>query len=104
MATRLSRIKRFFLGERPRLLFVGLAPTAVALAMDLTIRARDVAGFWVGGKAIYFSSWAISAAFWSLPIHLASRLFDSTKLPAKLGRVAFFLLFVWPLAVFCYGG
>lgn len=104
VATRLSRIQRFFLGEQPRLLFVGLAPTALALAMDLAIRARDIAGFWIGGKAIYFSSWAISAAFWSLPIHLAARLFDSTKAAARVALGAFFLLFVWPLAVFCYGG
>ncbi|HEX7664771.1 MAG TPA: sulfatase-like hydrolase/transferase [Polyangiaceae bacterium] len=83
---------------------MGLAPTAAALVLDLLIRGSDIFAFWIGGKAIYFSSWLVSAAFWSLPIHLVGRLFDSDKLAAKIGRIAFFVLFVWPLAIFGYGG
>ncbi|MGH7327550.1 MAG: LTA synthase family protein, partial [Polyangiaceae bacterium] len=104
MKARLARIGRFIVGERPRSLFVLLLPTLAALIMDFTIRARTIAAFWIGGKAIYFSSLLVSSAFWALPLFLASRLFASNSVARRIGRVAFFALFVWPLATFSYGG
>ena len=100
----LARIGRFLVGKRPRSLSVLLLPTLVALVMDMATRARTIAAFWIGGKAIYFSSLAVSAAFWALPLFLASRLFEADDRARRIGRIAFFALFVWPLATFSYGG
>lgn len=104
MKARLVRIGRFIVGERPRSLFVLVLPTLLALVLDLATRARTIAAFWIGGKAIYFSSLAVSAAFWALPLFLVSRLFSSNDVGRRIGRIAFFVLFVWPLATFSYGG
>ena len=104
MKERLARIGRFIVGERPRSLAVLGLPTLAALVMDMATRARTIGAFWIGGKAIYFSSLAVSAAFWALPLFLASRLFATGDKVRRVARVAFFALFVWPLATFSYGG
>ena len=67
---RFVRIKGALLGERPIVLLWLAAPTALAFALDLTIRAGPLAGFATQAKLIYGSSLLISAAFWVAPLWL----------------------------------
>jgi hypothetical protein len=105
-------VRRVLLGEHPRALAWFLAPTGLALALDVVLRGRQIAGYALQGKAIYGSSLLISAAFWVLPLWCAARL-HQLRTTAKNERrrraasVAFYTLFVaWilPFAIFCYGG
>ena len=104
MGTRLLRVRRFFLGDRPRALLVLLTPTLLALALDLVLRIGTILSFRIAAKGIYFSSILISAAFWALPLVLVARLFRSKKVGARIARVSFFALWVLPIATFAYGG
>lgn len=113
--TRWDRTRRALFGERPRGLVYLLLPTAVALALDLALRGRVVLGYAPQGKAIYGSSWLISAGFWVLPLWGAARLHaratthlaqgrDRGRTVARIALAAFYLWWVLPLATFCYGG
>lgn len=104
VGARLQRTKNFLLGDDPKSLRVLLAPTALALAIDLVLRIRGIASFWIGGKAIYFSSWAVSAAFWALPLFFVARGLQSAIAVARTASIAVLVLFVFPLATFAYGG
>lgn len=99
------------LGEHPRALALLLFPTAIALVLDLVIRAGVLIQYAPQGKAIYGSSWLISAGFWVLPLWCAARLYslrdDSrprVRLAARIAFGAFFLFWVLPFATFSYGG
>jgi len=84
-----------------------LAPTLFAVALDLVLRARTLAGYALQGKAIYASSLLVSAGFWALPLWVASRLGsgDASSARARRAGLAILLgLWVLPLATFCYGG
>jgi glucan phosphoethanolaminetransferase (alkaline phosphatase superfamily) len=105
--------KRALLGERPRALAFLLAPTLFGIVIDLVLRARLLFGWAPQGKAIYFSSLAISAAFWSLPLWLTARLYERSKvelgsrkkqLAARAAVIVIFAGWILPLATFCYGG
>jgi hypothetical protein len=114
MAPRFARLSgswiRAFLGARPSALLPFFAPTLLAIAMDLTLRARALAGYAPQGKAIYLSSWLISAAFWVLPLWVGARLFHQLGVTARFrgaaraGLVLFFALWLLPFATLCYGG
>jgi arylsulfatase A-like enzyme len=93
MSERLRRARRLVLGDDPRALLFFLVPTAVSLAIDLPLRARDIAEFQPHGKAIYFSSLLVSAGFWALPLLLAAR-------AKRAGLIAIFALWVFPLVAF----
>ncbi|MEO8878446.1 MAG: hypothetical protein ABI461_22840, partial [Polyangiaceae bacterium] len=98
------RIKRFFLGDRSGSLLFLLTPTLLALVLDLVLRAGTIFSFRLAGKGIYFSSLLVSGAFWALPLWLVSRLFRWRRGPARVLRIAFFLLWVLPISTFAYGG
>jgi glucan phosphoethanolaminetransferase (alkaline phosphatase superfamily) len=114
MGPRLARLSapwiRAFLGARPRALLPFFAPTLLAIAMDLTLRARALAGYAPQGKAIYLSSWLISAAFWVLPLWVGARLLHRLggagrfRGAARAGLGLFFALWLLPFATLCYGG
>ncbi|MGO9838824.1 MAG: sulfatase-like hydrolase/transferase [Polyangiaceae bacterium] len=85
---------------------LGLAPTALAVAIDVVLRARTLSGYALQGKAIYASSLLVSAGFWGLPLWGVSRL-AAGDLRSRRRRVALVLvlaLWVLPFATFCYGG
>ncbi len=101
-------MQRVMLGARPRALLPFLAPTLLAIVLDLVLRAGSLLGYALQGKAIYLSSWLISAAFWTLPLSLAARLFNLRSGPGRTvgraGLVLFFLVWLLPFATLCYGG
>ncbi len=98
-------MRRLLVGDDPRALLFFLAPTALALFIDLVLRARALAGYALQGKAIYGSSLLVSAGFWMLPLWTAARLHASGSGPARRGAIAALaVLWILPLATFCYGG
>lgn len=98
-------MKRALLGDRPRKRLAFLAPTLLSLAIDLTLRGRAMLEFQPHGKAIYFSSILVSAAFWVLPLSLAARMFVVRDRKWRLTALAlFFGLWVMPIATFGYAG
>jgi hypothetical protein len=102
--TRLRRVVRALLGDRPRLLLCFVAPTLLAVALDLVLRPRSLLAFEPLQWLNYFGSSMASAGFWGGPLWLASRLFTRATVAARAGVAAFFALFVFPLSVFCFGG
>ncbi|MDB4935853.1 MAG: Choline-sulfatase [Labilithrix sp.] len=105
------RLKRALLGDHPRALALLLAPTALALVVDVLLRGGVLLGYAPQGKAIYGSSLLISAGFWVLPLWCAARLYalrDVTnarrRLAARAGFFLFFAAWVLPFATFSYGG
>jgi len=100
-----ARTVRALLGDRPRFLLWLAAPTAFAFALDVAIRAPTLAGFAIQGKLIYGSSLLISAAFWALPLWLASRGMRGPRTRWKGAVVAVvFAFWVLPLATCAFGG
>ncbi len=104
MRDRLVRYKRALLGERPLVLLWLAAPTALAFALDLTIRAGSIAGFAMQAKLIYGSSLLISAAFWVEPLWLACWLMRKASRRAQAATVAIFAIWVLPFATCAYAG
>lgn len=93
------------MGDDPRALLFFLGPTALGLFIDLVLRARALAGYALQGKAIYGSSLLVSAGFWMLPLWTLSRLHSAKSARLRRGAiVALAVLWVLPLATFCYGG
>jgi arylsulfatase A-like enzyme len=102
MGERLRRAKLLLLGEQPRVLLYFLLPTAIALAIDLPLRGRDIVSFQPHGLAIYFSSLLVGAAFWVFPLTLAARVMarpDASR-AARIGVIAFFVVWVVPIVAF----
>ena len=105
-------MRRALLGEHPRALGWFLAPTALALVLDVVLRGRVIAGYALQGKAIYGSSLLISAGFWVLPLWCSARLFqlrtaaatERGRRAARIGVYAIFAAWILPFAIFCYGG
>ena len=98
--SRFARLRRALVGAEPRRLLPLFVPTAIAFALDVALRGGLLAGFRPAGKVIYASSLLVSAALWFLPLWVAAR-FWQTRRPAV---VAFFALFVLPIATFGFGG
>jgi hypothetical protein len=101
---RLVRYKRALLGDRPLVLLALAAPTALALVLDLAIRAASIVGFATQAKLIYGSSLLISAAFWIEPLWLACWLMRRRSGRAYAAAGALFALWVLPLSTCAYGG
>jgi arylsulfatase A-like enzyme len=103
-ASRVARVVRIVLGDRPVAILYFVSPTALAILLDLSLRARALAVFppleWLN----YFGSSLASAGFWGGPLWLASRLFTLQARARRIGLAIFTTLFVLPLAFFCYGG
>jgi hypothetical protein len=74
-----ARIQRLLVGDEPRALLWLALPTALALVIDLWLRAGTLAGYALQGKAIYGSSLLISAAFWLLPSWVIARSFAALR-------------------------
>src|SRR5580698_10018972 len=100
----MRRVLRDLFGDRPLAILFFASPTFLAIGMDLVLRARALAAFPAFQWLNYAGSSLASAGFWGGPLWLASRLFTKESLVAKVGVVAFALLFVFPLAVLCLGG
>jgi glucan phosphoethanolaminetransferase (alkaline phosphatase superfamily) len=104
----LARIRRLLVGDEPHALLWLTLPTALALAIDLWLRAGTLAGYALQGKAIYGSSLLISAAFWLLPSWIIARSFAALGGPrprtAWLAIALLASLWVLPFATFCFGG
>ncbi|HTB76870.1 MAG TPA: sulfatase-like hydrolase/transferase [Polyangiaceae bacterium] len=104
MTNRLDRYRRALLGERPLALLALAAPTALGLALDLTIRGGSIASFAMQAKFIYASSWLISAAFWVAPLWLACWLLRRGSAQARAATGALFVLWILPFATCAFGG
>jgi Sulfatase len=101
---RLVRCKRALLGDRPRVLLTLAAPTALAVALDVSIRGGSLAGFATQAKLIYASSLLISAAFWVEPLWLCAWLLRRRSPRARAATATIFALWVLPFATCSYGG
>ncbi len=99
---------RVLFGERPRMVFWFLVPTLVAVAIDLTVRARLMVAYSWLDRLNYIGSSFASAGFWVGPIWLTSRLFvvreGRARLPARIALALFYAFWVFPFAFFCFGG
>jgi hypothetical protein len=101
----LTRATQVLVGARPRRLLWLLGPTALALAIDLTLRGAQIAGFSLQGKAIYASSLLVSAALWALPLWVLGRRLSRARSPPNRGLAGVILgLWVLPLATFGFAG
>jgi hypothetical protein len=108
-ATRRSRFLRALVGARPRGFVLLLVPTILALAIDVALRGRELAGFPCRSVLIYFSSVLLSAGLWILPLALATRLFvpQPGRIPPlarRAGLALFFGVGVLPLTTLSYAG
>jgi glucan phosphoethanolaminetransferase (alkaline phosphatase superfamily) len=104
MGYRLRRWRRFMLGDRPRAVLFFVAPTVLAIALDFALRARSLLVFPPREWLNYFGSSLASAGFWGGPLWLTSQLARSRRLGGRVAFGAFAALFVFPLAVFSFGG
>ncbi|HEY5148060.1 MAG TPA: sulfatase-like hydrolase/transferase [Polyangiaceae bacterium] len=104
MRARLAWFKRVLLGEHPLALLVLAWPTALAVVLDLAIRAGAIAGFATQAKAIYASSLLISAAFWTGPSTLAAWLMLRRTASARSALSLLFATWVVPFASSAYAG
>jgi hypothetical protein len=96
-STRLARLKRVVLGDRPRALLPLLAPVLLSIAVDIALRGRDFLVFEPHGKAIYFSSILVSAGLWVFPLLVGARLLAKRGPGAAVGRILLFGGWVLPL-------
>lgn len=102
---KISRARRVLLGGSGKALLGLAAPTAIGILLDLVLRPRSIAVLAFQGKAIYASSWLVSAAFWALPLAVLGRVSSTTG--ASLRRACFWaivLLWILPLVTLCFPG
>jgi hypothetical protein len=99
-----ARVLRALLGDRPLAILFFVAPTGMAIALDLVLRARALAAFPPFEWLNYTGSSLASAGFWGGPLWLTSRLFTKRSLGARAGLLVFALVFLLPLATLCFGG
>ena len=102
--SRLGRVVEAIFGDRPRFILFYVSPTLLAIAMDAALRPRSLFAFEPLQWLNYFGSSLASAGFWGGPIWLASYLYGRPGAAPRAGLGAFFALFVFPLAVFCFAG
>jgi glucan phosphoethanolaminetransferase (alkaline phosphatase superfamily) len=91
-------------GDRPSALLYVLAPTWLAIGLDLLLRARVLVEYPIFEAVHYTGGIVISAGFWGGSSWLASRLFVSRSKAARVGLAAWFLLWLLPFATFSFGG
>jgi hypothetical protein len=100
-----ARAKRVLVGEHPLALFSLAAPTLLAIAIDLLLRARTLAGYAPQGKLIYLSSWLISAAFWIWPTWVLCTLLAARRWGVRVfGSLLVLGGWLLPLATLCFAG
>jgi hypothetical protein len=101
-----SRVKIALVGDDARALLFLAAPTLLAIAIDLSLRARTLAGYAPQGKLIYLSSWLISAAFWVWPSWLLASMFAARRRAKPVLAWAALLIGAWllPLTTLCFAG
>ena len=105
-----GRLGRALFGRHPRALLYLLAPTGLAVLLDVTLRARTLLAYAPQAQAIYGSSLLISAALWALPLWCvgsllrARRQTQAVALYATLGLILLLATCVFPLATMGYGG
>jgi hypothetical protein len=99
-----KKVWRVLVGDHPLAIFAFASPTFLAIAMDVVLRARALAAFPPFQWLNYFGSSLASAGFWGGPLWLGSRLFLKRSAGARVGLGLFVVLFVLPLAFFCFGG
>lgn len=105
MGARLGWLKRVALGDEPRALLALAAPAFLACAIDLVVRPGALLGFRFAAKAIYFSSLLVSAAFWGLPLIVASKLWLARgRRPARAALIALVVLWILPLGTMGFAG
>jgi hypothetical protein len=104
MGQRLRRVRRLLLGDRPRAILYFVLPTFVAIALDVTLRARSLLVFPLKEWVNYFGSSLASAGFWGGSLWLMSRLLPARGWPSRILLGLYAALFVFPLATFSYGG
>lgn len=97
-------MRRILFGDRPRAVLLFASPTFLAVLLDCVLRPRSLAAFPPKEWLNYFGSTLASAGFWSGPIWLASRLFCMRGRAAAVGIAAFGALFLFPFALFSFGG
>jgi hypothetical protein len=99
------RIRRLLLGKAAGVLPRLLLPTVAALAIDLALRTRQLAGYALQGKAIYGSSVLVSAGFWALPLWACARLGHVAAPPAAaIARRVLFVAWLVPWMAMSFGG
>jgi len=103
MGQRLRRVRRLLLGDRPRAILYFVLPTFVAIALDVTLRARSLLVFPLKEWVNYFGSSLASAGFWGGSLWLMSRLLPARGWPSRNLLGLYAALFVFPLATFSYG-
>lgn len=96
-----ARLLRVLLGDRPRALLLFLLPTALAVVLDVILRAPSIAAFAPQGKAIYASSLLVSAAFWMLPSWVLGRLWT---MRARVAVALLLTVWILPFATLSYAG
>ena len=104
MGRRTRRIRRLLLGDRPRAIFYFVLPTFLAIALDVTLRARSLLVFPLKEWVNYFGSSLASAGFWGGSLWMMSRLLPARTWPARIVLGLYAALFVFPLATFSFGG
>jgi hypothetical protein len=104
MRSRARELVLALVGERPSAILFFVAPTLLAVLLDFLLRGRSLLAFEPLQWANYFGSSMASAGFWGGPLWLASRLFTIPGRAARIGVFAFFGIWIFPLALFCFGG
>jgi hypothetical protein len=104
MSATMRRAVRSLLGERPCAIVYFISPTLFAVALDLLLRARSLSVFPPKEWLNYFGSSLASAGFWGGPLWISSRLFTIGGRAARAALALFSVIFVFPLALFCFGG
>jgi hypothetical protein len=100
-----ARLQRILLGPDPRALLLLSVPTLFALVQDVVVRGRTLASFALQGKAIYASSFLVSAAFWTLPLVLACRWWSAReKRGARFALAVLFVAWILPFATLGFPG
>ena len=100
---------RDLVGDEPKMIVLLVAPTLVAIAMDLVLRGRSTLRYFPPKELLnYFGSSLVCCGFWGSTLWLMARLWESRERrfgALKKGVVAaYFVLFVIPFSFFAYGG
>jgi hypothetical protein len=108
--SRLPRLRRAHLavravfGERPHRIVWFMSPTALAVLMDVVLRPRSLLAFEPFQWLNYSGSALAATGIWGGPLWLGSYLQGRTSPAARAGFYAFYALYVFPMALFCFGG
>lgn len=106
--SRLGRVRRFLLGDRPSAILFIYSPTLLAILLDLVTRPAALLRLSGGMMAVYAGSALAGAGLWGAILWFGSRLFlvreGRFRLPARVGLAVLFGGLFLPFACFAYGG